>query len=486
MEVQYQLSSVSERLHPEIAYSSQKKVSALMLDRSTHVRFPKSGSSSLNITPTSTPTLEFELSYTPEFLDPSSAYLVMDVQLTYNANANGDDPANADQVLISDSVLPWFSLCQTYLSGVLLESLNDADLYAFWATWWGQSRDNYQTKGTFANRLWRWGERTRTFEDGNPDLTVSFGFPSNANYTAGQDASIDWLPESGVSALSRVQTVVVPLSMLALFSSKTYLPPQVGGSINLRFYTQSIAKMFATSGITITNVSLSNISLYFDTVKCADEVLAFIQSMSQSAPVHLPIYHTRVQVDQSQLVGTGAVLQQVNLNLSTSNLISTFHYFLEANQRDGTEGLYYMKNPCFGQTSAGQDQVYLELGSKTYPSQARTNGVGSFYMELTKALGDIPHCPEAIYYFLVQPSSTVGEKSSAFCIGFNTEKIIGACSDGSVSGVNTRSVAGQLRLFLKGSDATAQSAVAGDQIVSVMKYMEYIIISGSGITTTNV
>lgn len=492
MEYSYAPSIISEHLAPEIAYSQAKKISTMVVDDQSVILYPKSGSTSINQGLQGTNQLEFTISSTPYMIDPQSVNLVMDVQLGFAGVANTN--CSADRVVPQDNFCPWFYISTVLLGGMQHESIQDCDLLTHHLTWDGVSRDDYQTKVSFANpgaRRWAVGGAQSASE--YQSATV---FPANLNYSNELELATaqGWAAASAVGGTnngtaSAVRSLVIPLQYLAIFSGQVYLPPQVGSNITLRFTTNQLSRMFFTglengnaNANALTSITFSNIRLVYRSVQVADEVLGMIERMSASAPIHIPCVHHQVQTDSCDQTG-GSVNgpDQYLLNVATSNLVSTFHYYVQPEQLNGSLPLNYRINPGYAQTG----EAWMQIGGKVFPSVNRAVGVNMLYHEYSKALS-AKMCTEACYYQGVAAvAADTDYHGGAFTLGFSTERVLGAISDLASAGYSTKSAAGAVRLFLAPRDSIADSVKPTDRVVSVLRFLEYIIIGANGISSTN-
>jgi hypothetical protein len=493
-------SIISEALPSQLRYDMSKKISSLVVNREQVVVYPKSGTSSFVVASTGgQQEIIFNISSTPYLVDPQSAFLLMDVSLSFagtvGANAN-------DAVVVADSICPWFSQVSTLLGGMMHSNILDADILAHFLSW-QTSREYYRTKSTFANpAIARWRDRA---QDSNPEVTAG----AVAMYPVVQDYDLPELSStygwkatdaggnanSGTTSL--VRTVAIPLQWLPIFSGSSFLPAQVMGNCELRFRTNQIARMFTQiatdgnpNGNAITQVNLQNCRLVYSSVQVSDVVLEMVRSMSAVSPIHLPCIHYYVSNDATNQTGAQSAPAQYNLNLSTSNLVNLFHFYLEQSQLSGNLSLTYNKNPGFG--AGVNSQYYAQIGNLTLPSVSRVLGVGHLYKCYEEASGGST-CLSQEYYAPVQ--STVGTDSGAFRLGLSFERLTGSVYNGAVSsGISTKSAAGLIRAYLQPADLPklpngtngVSTLTATDRIYHVYQFLEYILISAAGISTTSI
>jgi hypothetical protein len=241
----------------------------------------------------------------------------------------------------------------------------------------------------------------------------------------------------------------------------------------------------------ITGIQFSNIRVAYRSVQVADEVLMMVADMAARGPLHLPCIHHRVQNDALNIpsgLSPPSGPAQYNIVLATSNLVSLFHYFLDSDQLSGALPLIYNKNPGFGETSS----YYAEIGGKQFPSVNQAIGVNTLYMNYEEAVAG-PFCLSQEYYAPVQ-AATGYAKTGAFRLGITFERLLGAVADGVSAGYSTKNAAGLVRVFLKPSDnpvdinntAVAASRNPSDRLISVARYMEYVLISAAGVSSTNI
>jgi hypothetical protein len=496
-ELAYAPSRLAEATPSQIRYDMAKRVSSLIVDTNQVIVYPKSGSTSVNQGLQGVNEIEFNLAATPYMIDPASVMLLMDIVVNFAgvANTNCAD----DIVSVQESICPWFYLARVFVNGAQHESISDCDLATHLHTW-HMSRDTYKTKATFANPgLAKWRELAAldTPEDASPGI-----FPAVSQADAGTLTNdYGWGALSAGTGVkngttSRVRQVAIPLQWLALFSGRSFLPPQVGGNITLKFTTNQVSRMFGqvqADGSTandnlITGIQFSNIRVAYRSVQVADEVLMMVADMAARGPLHLPCIHHRVQNDALNITGPVSGPSQYNIVLATSNLVSLFHYFLDSDQLSGALPLIYNKNPGFGQTGS----YYAEIGGKQFPSVNQAIGVNTLYMNYEEAVAG-PFCLSNEYYAPVQAATGYAE-TGAFRLGLSFERLLGAVADGVSAGYSTKNAAGLVRVFLKPSDSAisgtgaslAPSCVPTDRLISVARYMEYVLISAAGVSSTNI
>lgn len=491
-------SVISEALPSQLKYDMSKKISSLVVNREQVVVYPKSGTSNFAVASTGgQQDIIFNISSTPYLVDPASVFLLMDVVVNYQGTLSGNPN---DRTVVADSICPWFSQISTLLGGMMHSNILDADILAHFLTW-QTSRDFYKTKSTFANPgLARWrdpvAQPTPTVvDDFYPALVTQSLDLTSAEFGWGANDS-GANPYAGTS--SPVRTVAVPLSWLPIFSGSSFLPAQVMGNCELRFRTNQIGRMFCqtqSGGVLanqnpITSVNFNNCRLVYSSVQVSDVVLEMIRSMSAVSPIHLPCIHYYVSNDSTNQTGAQNVPTQYNLNLSTSNLINLFHLYLEQNQLSGVAPLTYNKNPGFG--AGVNSQYYAQIGNLTLPSVSRQLGIGHLYKSYEEASGS-PLCTSQEYYSIVQ--STVGADTGAFRLGLSFERLTGSVYNGAVSsGISTKSAAGLIRAYLQPADLpvliTGLPGVSTlsptDRIYHIYQFLEYILVSSAGISTTSI
>jgi hypothetical protein len=506
-ELAYAPSRLSEATPSQIRYDMAKRVSSLIVDTNQVIVYPKSGSTSVQQGLQGTNEIEFNIASTPYMLDPASVMLLMDITVNFNGDPNINDLPNAtanytnDVVAVQESICPWFYLARVFINGAQHESISDCDLATHLHTW-HMSRDTYKTKATFANPgLAKWRElfAVNTPEDVDASANI---YPAIVN--VGQDLTTNDYGWGALSAgtgnknsnVSRTRQVAIPLQWLALFSGRSFLPPQVGGNITLKFTTNQVSRMFGQlqgNGVSpnqnqIKGINFANIRLAYRSVQVADEVLMMVADMAARGPLHLPCIHHRVQNDSLGINGPAAGPSQFNLVLATSNLVSLFHYFLDQDQLSGATPLIYNKNPGFGLTGS----YYAEIGGKQFPSVNQAIGNNILYMNYEEAVAG-PFCLSQEYYAPVQ--AAVGfARTGAFRLGLSFERLLGAVADGVSAGYSTKNAAGLVRVFLKPSDsavsptgsAVSPSCASTDRLISVARYMEYVLVSAAGVSSTNI
>jgi hypothetical protein len=187
-----------------------------------------------------------------------------------------------DIVSVQESICPWFYLARVFVNGAQHESISDCDLATHLHTW-HMSRDTYKTKATFANPgLAKWRELSALNNPEDVDASSSI-FPAVSQASAGtltndygwgalsgNDGSGNFTPTFKNGTTSRVRQVAIPLQWLALFSGRSFLPPQVGGNITLKFTTNQVGRMFgqikatgAANQNAITGIQFSNIRVAY-------------------------------------------------------------------------------------------------------------------------------------------------------------------------------------------------------------------------------
>jgi hypothetical protein len=329
----------------------------------------------------------------------------------------------------------------------------------------------------------------------NP-ASSNVAYLENSNYRGWGPIDAGGNSQGGTVSLTR--QVVIPLNWLGLFSGSAFIPPQVGGNIQLKFTTNQLSRMFYNGkGLTtadapnnpITGITFSEIKLVYDSVQVADEMLMAIGQMAAAGPLHMPCIHHRVQSDATnQTAGSVSGPAQYLYSLATSNLVSLFHYYLEQEQLSGGKPLVYNFNPGFG---SGTSSYYVEIGGKQFPSVSQSQGVALAYLNYADAVAGA-HCLSSDYYNPIQ--LTNGTLSGAFRLGLSLERLKGAAGDGTSAGYSTKNAAGLVRVFVKPSDTgylqdgtTAASILSPtDRLITVGRYMEYVLISGAGVSTTNI
>lgn len=496
-ELAYAPSRLSEATPSQIRYDMAKRVSSLIVDTNQVIVYPKSGSTSVQQGLQGTNEIEFNIASTPYMLDPASVMLLMDITVNFAGTVNA---CPNDIVAVQESICPWFYLARVFINGAQHESISDCDLATHLHTW-HMSRDTYKTKATFANpglAKWRDLYATNTPEDVDASANI---YPTVTNATQGTITNdYGWGALNGTAARngenSRTRQVAIPLQWLALFSGRSFLPPQVGGNITLKFTTNQVSRMFGQlqiDGFTnndnqITGINFANIRLAYRSVQVADEVLMMVADMAARGPLHLPCIHHRVQNDSLGINGPAAGPSQFNLVLATSNLVSLFHYFLDQDQLSGATPLIYNKNPGFGTTGS----YYAEIGGKQFPSVNQAIGNNILYMNYEEAVAG-PFCLSQEYYAPVQAEDGFAV-TGAFRLGLSFERLLGAVADGVSAGYSTKNAAGLVRVFLKPSDqaigpdgsAEAPSCASTDRLISVARYMEYVLVSAAGVSSTNI
>jgi hypothetical protein len=493
-------SIISEALPSQLRYDMSKKISSLVVNREQVVVYPKSGTSSFTVASTGgQQEIIFNISSTPYLVDPQSAFLLMDVSCTFAGTAGVANPNDA--VVVADSICPWFSQVSTLLGGMMHSNILDADILAHFLSW-QTSREFYRTKSTFANPgIARWRDRA---QDSTPEITgAGAGYPVVQDYDLPElSTTYGWgavdtgsFVNSGTTSL--VRTVAIPLQWLPIFSGSSFLPAQVMGNCELRFRTNQISRMFSqistgggANNNLITQVNLQNCRLVYSSVQVSDVVLEMVRSMSAVSPIHLPCIHYYVSNDATNQTGAQSAPAQYNLNLSTSNLVNLFHFYLEQDQLSGVASLTYNKNPGFG--AGVNSQYYAQIGNLTLPSVSRVLGVGHLYKCYEEASGSAT-CLSQEYYAPVQ--STIGTLSGAFRLGLSFERLTGSVYNGAVSsGISTKSAAGLIRAYLQPADLPkltngtngVSTLSATDRIYHVYQFLEYILVSSAGISTTSI
>lgn len=489
-------SRLSESIPSQLKYDMSKKISSLVVGKEQVVVYPTGGASQLNFNNVNQKNdLRFNISSTPYMADPRSVALLVDFQLIYQGVASG---AGNDVTMIQDNFCPWFETITTLMGGMVHSNILQADLLTHFLTH-QMTRDNYKTKATFTNpglTRFRDGVYQVSPEEGAGGQYGSYTAPAS---TAQLSRDFGWSPldvlapgdQQGSESFTR--SLRIPLQFIPLFSGSTFLPPQAMGNVELRFKTNPLSRIFSfvkTTGASNTNPCvggvMTNIRLVYDSIQVADSVLDMIRSMSSVSPIHIPCVHYYAVQDNQPTNGPNLTPQQINLNLATSNLTNVFHYYLEQDQLSQATAWTYNKNPGYGPNSA----VYHQIGNITYPSVNRSLGVNQIYHNYEEA-SNSGLCTSYEYYAPIQ--SLFSPPTGLFRIGINFERLAGSIYEGAVSsGVSTKASAGLIRAFLQASDVAIDNTgsprvstlTTTDVIVSVFQFLEYVLISSSGITTT--
>lgn len=515
--VDFRATPLSEALTPELSYQQSVKTSSLIKDRINNIIYPRTGQQTFEITATNQPTIEFQISNTA-FTDNTTPCLIMDVSLVFDttgANPDYDPTALGSRVVATESLCPWFYQVQELINSSLIETVTDVDLANFFKAMWQQPRDTYRTKSRFANRNFRWSESNRYASPGSQPAGTGDGVCGQlTNIPPDTFETQQWAgvtPQAGVVYTGPVQQLVVPLNWMALFSGGSYLPPYATSNILLKLYTNQISRIFTSAnyvanvlqpGPIITQINLANIRLSYDAVVVAPAVEdAMMGMLNAGGKIFYPMVHHRVQNDVANIGNTSASgPKQFLLNCPTSNLISLYQFFLKPTQlQSSLDPLSYMINPGFGSLSqSSNNRYYIQVGSKTFPSVSQIVGASSMWLELLKALGDGPLLTDDSYYYPISPidTATAGQatygRTGLFALGVNFERLIGAVSQSANAGISTRGVSGLVQAYLSPASVAPASgtfvaSLQNDQrLISVMSYLEYLIIERGGVVTTNV
>jgi len=454
------------------------------------------------------------------------------------------------RVLATESLCPWFYQVQEMVNSSLIETTTDVDLANMFRAMWQQPFEAYRAKSTYACPSYRFQEGgvypvSDDSVAAGPNYVIStqgglVGGAFQAGVAPDQVETEQWLgviqsgllPASGLYSGPVVQ-VIVPLSWMAIFSGSSYLPPYATSNVLLKLYTNQIQRIFSvanTFGTTtatingvaaqtvnysvgpgIASVNLNNVRLSYDAVVVSPAVEDAMSAMlNAGGKIFYPVVHHRVQNDVGNLEGPQGGPKQFLLNCATSNLISLFQFFLKDTQLTSlNDPLSYMPNVGFGSLSqSASNRYYVQIGSKTFPSVSQVVGAGSMWLELLKALGDGPILADRDAYFPIgdldpataQSNSPViagipaFNRSGCFALGINFERIIGAVSQSANAGVSTRGVSGIIQSYLAPASATSTNVSGVDysslrsafRLISVMLYLEYLIIERGGVLSTNV
>lgn len=546
--VEYRATPLSEALTPELSYQQHIKTSTLIKDRVNNIIYPKTGQTNYVVSATNKPVIEFQVSNTA-FTDPSTACLLIDCQLSFDAGLTLNGAGNALiandlndlQLAMADSMCPFFQQVQTMVNSSLIENITDCDLLTFWKQQWTQPRDTYRTKTRFATQgNGRWSEYGQ-YNVAGSIATEALAGVAQADFFDAWDAYVvnATVPDpAGAPSvyLSPVVQLVVPLApFLAIFSGSSYLPPMTSTNINLRMYSNEIQRIFSIAKVlgnqivgpspavppvvgpppvpgvpqgtnpTILSVSLNNIRLSYDAVITSPAVEESMASlMGAGSKIYYPLIHHRVQNDIVNRPPGSTGVKQYLLNCGTSNLVSLYQYHLKDTQlTTQIDPLSYMPNPGMGSLSASPDnRYYIMVGSKQFPSANQVQGANAVFLELLKSLGDSPFLTEPQYYYPISALDTgipplagatlnTQGRTGMFCLGMNFERLIGGVAQTANAGISTRGVSGLIQSWIGLGSVeapTPQTASCREsfRLISVMLYLEYLIIESGGILSTNV
>lgn len=510
--VDFRATPLSEMLTPEISYNQSIKTSSLIKDRVNNIIYPRTGQQQFVITATNKPVIEFQLSNTA-FTDHTTPVMLMDIQLLLSA-----PPTANTRCVVAESICPWFYQIQEQINSALIETVTDADLGMFFRTQWQTPRDTYLTKNRFANKNMRWSYGRR-FNKPSEIPAGSVGLAGTfVSIDPVLDETNDWIGGGVVlpdgTYLGPVVQVAIPLSFLAVFSGSSYLPPMATSNVLFKYYCNDInrifsiveqtgASNFAGGGPSVQQVQLNTIRMSYDAVITAPAVEdAMFSVLNAGGKVYYPMIHHRIQNDIVNMSGPQGGPKLYLLNCSTSNLVSLYQYFLKDTQLTSNhDPLTYMINPGFGSiTASAQNRYYVQIGSKVFPSVSQIQGSASMFIELLKALGDGPLLTDERFYYDISnvDNDTLGQptfgRTGLFSLGVNMERLIGAVSQNSNAGVSTRGVSGLIQTYLCPASATATAPAPNNfsslrdefRLISVMSYLEYLIIERGGVLTTNV